>query len=377
MKIFATTLLLTSLFLTTNLVQGQSFLKRYIYNLVNDTSDVAKPRFLTYPVVAYSPETSLEIGFSSLLVYYAKRDTTNRLSEVSAFTFFTLQRQYGLWLDHANYTHQDKFFFLGRVRLQSFPLLYYGIGMDTPADYQARVDANQIWIKERVLRKVRKNVFVGLELDFQRLSGVDFVESDNSESLVLPLGFEGSTNIGFGTGIVYDNRHNVLNVRKGFFSELGFLHYNSAVSDFEFNTIFSDTRIYRPLGKRNVFAAQLLGQFNTGTVPFNQLALMGGETMMRGYYTGRFRDNNQIAAQTEFRFLPLPLGFSKRIGASVFGSVATVFPTVREISMENLVFSGGAGLRFLLFPKKDIYTRIDYAFTNEGGGLYIFIGEAF
>ena len=377
MKIFATTLLLTSLFLTTNSVQGQSFLKRYIYNLVNDTSDVAKPRFLTYPVVAYSPETSLEIGFSSLLVYYAKRDTTNRLSEVSAFTFFTLQRQYGLWLDHANYTHQDKFFFLGRVRLQSFPLLYYGIGMDTPADYQARVDANQIWIKERVLRKVRKNVFVGLELDFQRLSGVDFVESDNSESLVLPLGFEGSTNIGFGTGIVYDNRHNVLNVRKGFFSELGFLHYNSALSDFEFNTIFSDTRIYRPLGKRNVFAAQLLGQFNTGTVPFNQLALMGGESMMRGYYTGRFRDNNQIAAQTEFRFLPLPLGFSKRIGASVFGSVATVFPTVREISMENLVWSGGAGLRFLLFPKKDIYTRIDYAFTNEGGGLYIFIGEAF
>ena len=203
------------------------------------------------------------------------------------------------------------------------------------------------------------------------------MKNEDYESIELPLGYQGSTNFGIGTGIVYDNRHNILNVRNGFFSELGFLHYNSVFSDFEFNSIFSDTRFYRPIGKRNVFAAQLLGQFNTGTVPFNQLALMGGESMMRGYYTGRFRDYNQIAAQTEFRFLPLPLGFSKRIGASVFGSVATVFPTVREIDIDKLVWSAGAGLRFLLFPKKDIYTRVDYAFTGEGGGLYIFIGEAF
>ena len=377
MRYFSIIFLFVSLFSITDAVKGQSFLKRYISNLVNDTSDVSKPRFLTYPTIAYSPETSLEIGFSSLYVYYTKRDTTNRLSEISAFTFLTLQNQYGLWLDHAMYSHADKFFFLGKIRLQSFPLLYYGIGSDTPKEYQARVDANQIWIKERVLRKIRKNVFLGLELDFQRLSKVDFVKNEDYESIDFPLGYQGFTNFGIGTGIVYDNRHNVLNVRDGFFSELGFLHYNPIFSDFEFDSFFSDTRIYRPVGKKNVFAAQLLGQFTTGNVPFNQLALLGGESMMRGYYTGRFRDNNQIAAQTEFRFLPLPLGFSKRIGASVFGSVATVFPTIREISVKELVWAGGAGLRFLLFPKKDIYTRIDYSFTREGGGLYVLIGEAF
>lgn len=377
MKKTITLLFFIFLFLSIDSVKGQNFLKRYISGLVNDTTDISKPRFIVYPTIAYSPETSLEIGFSSLYVYYSKRDTTNRLSEISAFTFFTLENQYGILLDHAMYSHEDKYFFLGKIKLQSFPLLYYGIGANTPKEYQARVDANQIWIKERVLRKLRKNLFLGLEFDFQRLSQVDFIKNDEFESIEFPLGYQGFTNFGIGTGIVYDNRHNVLNVRNGFFSELGFLHYSPVFSDFEFNTLFSDTRIYRPIGKQNVFAAQLLGQFNTGNVPFNQLALMGGETIMRGYYTGRFRDNNQIAAQTEFRFLPLPLGFSKRIGATVFGSVATVFPTVREISMKNLVWAGGAGFRFLLFPKKDIYTRIDYSFTREGGGLYIFIGEAF
>lgn len=178
-------------------------------------------------------------------------------------------------------------------------------------------------------------------------------------------------------GLVYDNRHNVLNVRNGIFSELALLRYSPALSTFGFTFIISDNRIYRPIGKNNVFAAQLLGQFNTGEVPFNQLALMGGETMMRGYYTGRYRDKNQLASQIEFRFLPLPLGFSKRLGAAVFAGGATVFPDFKNASINKIVWSTGAGLRFLLFPKKDIFTRFDVAFTQEGSGFYLFIGEAF
>lgn len=377
MKHFFTLLFFLCFFSTASISNGQSFIKRYISSLLNDTTDVSKPRFIAYPSVAYSPETKLEIGLSSLYIYYAKRDTTNRLSKLSAFAFFTLENQYGIWLENAIYSHQNKIFILGRTRVQSFPLLYYGIGSNTPEEYQARVDANQIWVRQRVLHKIRKNFFIGSQFDLTRLSKVDFIKSENFETIDIPLGYKGSTNLGIGAGIVYDNRHNVLNVRDGFFSEIGFFHYNGAISTFQFNSIVTDTRLFRPVGQHNVWATQLIGQFNSGDVPFNQLALMGGESMMRGYYTGRFRDNNQIAAQTEFRFLPLPLGFSKRIGATVFGSVATVFPSTREIDMKNLVWAGGAGLRFLLFPKKDIYTRIDYSFTREGGGLYIFIGEAF
>ncbi|MFT7100812.1 MAG: hypothetical protein ACJA19_001320, partial [Bacteroidia bacterium] len=29
------------------------------------------------------------------------------------------------------------------------------------------------------------------------------------------------------------------------------------------------------------------------------------------------------------------------------------------------------------FPKKDVYNRIDVAFTPEGYGIYFFVGEAF
>ncbi|MFO7826824.1 MAG: BamA/TamA family outer membrane protein [Cyclobacterium sp.] len=357
---------------------SQGFVKRYLNSIINDTSDISKPQFLMYPTLAYAPETSWEIGFSTLYVYYANRDTTNRLSEINGFTFFTLENQYGLWFDHANYSPGDQWFFLGRIRLQSFPLLYYGIGNAAPADYLARVDANQILIKERVLRKIRGNLFFGLEMDWQRLSEVVFLPAESNPSYELPPGYQGSSNLGLGLGVVYDDRHNVLNVRDGLFSELAWMRYNPFWnSAFNFSTILSDTRYYRPVGENNVLATQLFGQFNSGTVPFNQLSLMGGESLMRGYYTGRYRGQNQLAGQVEMRFLPFPLGFTDRLGGAVFAGAGQVFSRWRDFDWTDTVWSAGGGIRFLIFPKKDIYTRLDVAFTREGSGFYFFIGEAF
>lgn len=360
-------------------LNAQSIFKKYISNLVDNKSGIAEPQLLVYPTLAYAPETTWEIGLTSLYVYFAKRDTSNRLSEINGFTFFTLENQYGLWFDHAIYTDQDRWFFLGRLRFQSFPLYYHGIGINSPKDYTALVDANQILIKERALKKLKKNLFFGLELEYQSLSAVNFALRESSiADFQYPLGYNGTDNLGLGISLVQDDRHNVLNVRDGFFSELAFIHSDpSWGSTNRFNSVFSDTRIYRPIRKNNVFAAQLLGQLNFGEIPFNQLAQFGGEYMMRGYYYGRYRDKHQLAAQVEYRLLPIPFRFSKRIGAAAFAGTGTVFDEMADLSLPNLKFSAGAGLRLLLFPKKDIWTRFDYAFTPEGGGFYIFIGEAF
>lgn len=378
--------LLCSLFLTVSFVcfsqdslQKDGLIRRYINSLLYEPEDPAQPQFLIYPTFAFSPETNWEFGLSALYVYYAKRDTANRLSEISGFTFYTLENQYGIFLDHALYSDNDDYFFLGRLRYQSFPLLFYGIGPNTPSEHIARVDGNFILLKERFLRKVYHSFYIGAELDYQHLGNVDFNHSDPENPGDIPPGGNGSSNFGMGVGIVYDNRHNVLNVRDGLFSELAFLRYDDAWgSDFSFTSLVSDTRIFKPVNKRNVIAAQLFGQFTvSGQAPFNQLALMGGESIMRGYYLGRYRDNNLVAAQLEYRFLPLPLGFTDRVGASLFTSVGQVFGQESNFNFSKFLPTGGAGLKFLLFPKKDIYTRFDVAFTREGTGFYIFIGEAF
>lgn len=355
----------------------RNFLKKYIDDIIMDTTSSGEPQLLMYPTIAYSPETSWEFGVSSLLIFYANKDTNNRLSEINGFTFYTLENQFGLWFDHAIYLQDDEYISLGKIRLQSFPLFYHGIGSDTPEDYVGLVDGYQIYVKESILKNIHKDIFLGLEFNLQSLRKVDFVPEDGVDVPEV-LGIDGSTNLGLGLGLVYDTRHNVLNVREGHFHELYYLHSDPFWgSDYNFSTVISDNRLYNSLNKRTVLANNLLGQFNWGDVPFNQMALLGGESIMRGYYLGRYRDLNQIAFQSELRVLPFDLKFTKRLGGAVFASAGAVFPNFKELGTDDLVWSLGGGLRYLIFKNKDIYTRLDVAYTPEGIGFYFFIGEAF
>lgn len=354
-------------------VQRSRFSK-YIDKIINDTNDLSAPKFMNYPTLAFSPETNWEIGLSSLFIYSAKKNLKNRLSEIKAFTFYTLEKQYGIWLDHALYTDKNKWFLLGRARYQSFPLLFYGIGSETSSDYLAVIDGKFSYFKERVLREIVPNLYTGLELDIQILNKVSYNNIKNSFNK--PFGGNGSANVGLGWGVVFNNIHNILNPRKGIFSEWAFLNYSSNIgSDYQLTTLLSDNRFYIPVKSNNVLAFQILGQFTNGNPPFNLLSLMGGESLMRGYYLGRFRDKHLLASQIEYRLLPF--SFSKRWGASIFFAAGEVFNSDQKFKFNKLLPTAGAGLRFLLFPEKDIYSRIDYAITGEGSGIYFFIGEAF
>ncbi len=340
----------------------------------DDTS--GGPKSLIYPTLAYSPETKWEIGVFNLFLFHAKRNHQNRLNEINTFTFVTAQKQYGIWLDHAIYTDKDNWFFLGKGRFQYFPLKYYGIGPTTPAVYSV-VSNGSFQVRERILRKIKENFYAGIEFDHQRIFNVSFNLDNSKTNFDFPVGAEGSANTGIGLGIVYDNRKNVLNVRKGMFAELAYLEYSKLLfSDIPFRSFQYDIRYFRKgFTKQQVFAVQSNGMTNLGNVPFNQLALMGGESMMRGYYLGRFRDKTMINLQAEYRFLPLP--FSKKIGAAIFASMGNVAETPNQIQLSTTKFAGGAGLKYLVFKTKDIYVRADLAFTKEGNGIYLYIGEAF
>ncbi|MCO4762309.1 MAG: BamA/TamA family outer membrane protein [Myxococcales bacterium] len=334
------------------------------------TGDVG---LLIYPTVGYAPETKWEFGFSSVYVYFASNDPTNRLSELSAFTFVTQQSQYGLQLEHTLYSDHNEWFFYGKVYLQSFPLKFYGIGPSADKHEKALVEGNFALVRERVLRKLKGSLYLGLALDIQRMSSVEYEKQPGYEDMELPLGYGGSSNFGLGLGLVYDTCHNAMNVRDGVLAEVGFLSYPSWVSDFAMTTLYADGRYFFPTTSSQVLAFHVTGDFTFGQVPFNQLAQIGGSRIMRGFYTGRFRDRNAIAAQVEYRWLPV----AWRIGGAAFASVGSVAP---DLGFNRLLWSVGGGPRILLFPQKDIYVRIDVAytpFTFEKFASYIYIGEAF
>lgn len=375
LKIRGLFMLLSLLTVQRVVAQSDNLVKRYLNNVLSESGDPSAPKLINYPTVAYAPETSWELGVSSLYVYSANRDLSNRLSEIKAFTFYTLENQYGFWLDHALYTDENKWFFYGRARYQSFPLFYYGIGRETPSEHIALIDGEYTLFRERLLRETLPSLYFGLELDYQGLNRVNYI--DTEPNFELPeVGAMGSNNLGIGLGLLYNNIHNAMNPREGLYSEWAFMNYNTAAgSDYNMTTYVIDNRIYRPVKENTVFAAQVYGQFTSGNAPFNMLALMGGESLMRGYYLGRYRDKNLVAGQVEYRILPFE--FSKRWGASVFLAAGQVYGDEYGFNWDQFLPTGGAGIRYLIFPEKDIYTRIDVSFTEEGRGVYFFIGEAF
>ena len=375
LKIRVVFLLLSLLSVQGVVAQSDNLVKRYLNNVLSESGDPSAPKLINYPTVAYAPETSWELGVSSLYVYSANRDLSNRLSEIKAFTFYTLENQYGFWLDHALYTDENKWFFYGRARYQSFPLFYYGIGRETPSEHIALIDGEYTLFRERLLRETLPSLYVGLELDYQGLNRVNYIDTETDFELP-EVGAMGSNNLGIGLGLLYNNIHNAMNPREGLYSEWAFMNYNTAAgSDYNMTTYVIDNRIYRPVKENTVFAAQVYGQFTSGNAPFNMLALMGGESLMRGYYLGRYRDKNLVAGQVEYRILPFE--FSKRWGASVFLAAGQVYGDEYGFNWDQFLPTGGAGIRYLIFPEKDIYTRIDVSFTEEGRGVYFFIGEAF
>ncbi|HAI84102.1 MAG TPA: hypothetical protein DCL43_10560, partial [Chitinophagaceae bacterium] len=120
-------------------------------------------------------------------------------------------------------------------------------------------------------------------------------------------------------------------------------------------------------------AFQVFAQLNNGNVPWRELPRMGNPTIMRGYFNGRFRDNNYVAAQTEVRF---PV--HRLANLAFFGSIGQVNRTLEAMSLTDIRVAGGTGLRFIANRKKNITLRFDYAITTDANsGFYIKIGEAF
>jgi outer membrane translocation and assembly module TamA len=106
------------------------------------------------------------------------------------------------------------------------------------------------------------------------------------------------------------------------------------------------------------------------------LPQLGNDALMRGYYTGRYRDRNLIAGQTELRYrLADRLGLVGFVGA---GEVAH-----NAFSVAALKPNYGGGLRYFFDTEKGLSIRMDYGIGEKvqgearQEGFYIALGEAF
>jgi outer membrane protein assembly factor BamA len=144
-------------------------------------------------------------------------------------------------------------------------------------------------------------------------------------------------------------------------------------SEFSFQNYLFEMNKYIQVRKRHVVALRAMGCGVVGDkVPFYELCQFGMMGDNRGYQAGRYRDRAMFATQGEWRVI-LPW----RLGATVFGGVGEVAPDGGSFNTEDLLPSGGVGLRFNLSKQRRINLRLDLAYSRTGGSWSMGVAEVF
>jgi hypothetical protein len=172
----------------------------------------------------------------------------------------------------------------------------------------------------------------------------------------------------------WDTRDSQFYPRKGHVADFEVAFHDPAIGDdFAYQVFKASYNGYISLATNQVLAFRLMGQFENGDVPFYALCQFGRGSDLRGYDVGQFQDKQMLAGQLEYRLM-----ITKRFGAVAFGGVGEVAPSLSSLSWDNLLPSGGAGLRYVLAEKNHVALRFDVAWgKTDGPKFYLAVGEAF
>jgi outer membrane protein assembly factor BamA len=334
--------------------------------------DPYKSRFSGIPFFYYSPETKLAFGAGGVLNFRTgKKKETSRTSSVWIYATYTLAKQYSVMLKPEVYLKNNSLCLYGNIRYDRSPQNFYGIGNDTPITDGEKYTPRTFAFLFGVKRRVAGPVFGGLQFEFEQ-STIEKIEPGGMLASGQYTGSEGGMLAGVGASLDWDTRDAVLFPRHGVFFQIQGDSFGAlAGSDFTFSRVKLDLRDYIQLGPNRVLVLQgfLLSVF--GDPPFYKLGLLGGDSLLRGYYKGRFRDKGLALVQAEFRTL-----ISERIGVVGFAGVANVYPGFGEFKLEKLKYSIGTGLRYVI-NREGATLRLDLAWGKASFGLYATAQEAF
>lgn len=345
----------------------------------SDTLKTDKPlkrpdRLRVLPVAIYTPENGF--GFGAVAVRQFKPSVTDpRTSFYQVNALYTTTNRFLLELLQNVYLREHRWLFPGQTNLYKFPDKYYGIGNDTPESNEESLSSLLFETDQQALRRIGKgNWMAGAAIHLVNQWNVETQAGGLLEENQVN-GYDGSFIWGLGPAVLYDSRDNLVNAWEGTFLSLNTRLYGKAMgSDYSFGKLVGDFRKYFLLSHANgiVLAWQTYLSAAWGEPTFQQYALLGGSTIMRGYYKGRYRDHDLLATQLECR---IPVW--RRFGAVVFGGTGDVSSSPSEFTLNELKWSYGAGLRFMVNKEERTNIRVDLGLGKGTSGFYFGVFEAF
>lgn len=334
-----------------------------LQTLAADSTHTKTFSILPVPAFGYSPETRTYIGAVTLFTINPYKDSLTRTSNAKLEFNYTWNKQIIIETGWNYFFKEEKLFTKGLVQYSKFPDRYWGIGNNTAESNELLYSSNRIVADAYGFKRIGKGLFTGPNVKYISYTNV-------SADTVIPYPeLKSNSSFGIGYSVVKDTRNNLLNATEGVYLnlQLGYVFQQ------QYTEALLDARYYKTWDSKYTLATRFVSDMNFGNVPFYDMAYLGGDKFVRGYYYGRYRDKQLSTLQTEFRFKAI-----WRFGAAVFGGISQVYPNYSAFAIGNVKYNYGGGIRFEIDRKEHINLRLDYA-VGEGGnnGFYISFGESF
>lgn len=320
----------------------------------------------------YSATTGLGLGLLGTATYSADHtDPTLPRSNASVYSNMTTAGFFMVGLRGNHIFPHESFQLDYKVNLSTFSTSYWGMGYanadndDNETDYRR----NRINAMARFMVKLAPNTYIGPFVNYRVTQASDV----NEDFSYLWQGQDKTIHTyTAGLSFTYNSRDFMLNASKGVFVQIDqtFTPRCFGNGKYNFSTTEATFATYGKLWKGAILAGELHGQFNYGHIPWSQLATVGSNDRMRGYYEGRYNDKNVIEGQVELR-----QHIKGRNGVVAWVALANAFPDFKNIAWRYTLPNAGVGYRWEF--KKRINIRVDYGFTRNGGGFIFNINEAF
>jgi len=376
-----------------------------------DTAE-KKGSVLLIPIIGSNPATGFMYGIGGQYAFKLGQADT-RYSLLSGSAQLTTKNQKIFLLKNNVYTKNNNIFFTGDWRFLVFSQSTYGLGTNAPEggilDYQYNLSGletsidslaqplefNFVRLYQSASFKIKKTFYIGVGyfLDYYFKIEDEKLRLNPGDTIITShyayskhYGFNESKyySSALNVNLISDTRDNMINPYKGHFLMISWRGSMEWLGNKNNASFFSvEWRSFHPLSTRNprhLMAFWLLGNFSPeGEFPYLILPATAYDQRSRsarGYTQGRFRGNNLLYGEAEYRF---PISQCSGLwGGVLFVNATTANNPAQSLGLFESVKPGyGVGLRLMVDKKTRTNLAIDFGFGDKSSGFYLAASETF
>lgn len=200
-------------------------------------------------------------------------------------------------------------------------------------------------------------------------------DSDTDKDYLDRVGAEDNSTAGVGPTYEYDSRNSSHYPSSGTHIEIkGFYKPSSWGNEEDYAVGDAAIDHFIKIADDQILALRLFGRTGTENTPYSDKSRLGQRSDLRGFKSGEITALTILATQAEYRYQ-----LTERWGIVGFGGVSKLWDDdLEELITEDIYYSGGAGIRYMINMDQKINFRVDVAIGNDDNkGIYVGIREAF